>query len=149
MNKGLSRVKKAMELGENPLSAAEVDFVQTCCQILGINSEEKIKDIGRRAPVDGKGKVRKTMSAIKMLLDELGEEVEKHKRDSPGPTLNTRCFDDMDAPAHSLRHLEASVNGVRHAVIGGFSSRIKVSKLDLESSMEDFLGHCGEDRDSS
>jgi hypothetical protein len=52
MEKGLSRVKKALKRGENALSAAEVDFVQTCCLILGINCEEKVEEIGRRAAED-------------------------------------------------------------------------------------------------
>jgi hypothetical protein len=43
---GLSRVKKALEKGENLLSAAQVDFVQTCCRILGIDSEEKSMKLG-------------------------------------------------------------------------------------------------------
>jgi hypothetical protein len=42
----------------------------------------------------------------------------------------------MDAPARSLQHLEASVKGIGRddRSIGG----IKISKLDLESSIEDF-----------
>jgi hypothetical protein len=131
-------VKKALERGENPLSAAEVDFMQTCCGILGINSEEKIYEIGRRAEEDGKDKVRKVMSAITMLLDELGDKVNGHQRNSPGPSLSTRSYDDMDAPARSLQHLQASVKGVRDTTVGGFARGIKVAKLDLENSMEDF-----------
>jgi hypothetical protein len=44
----------------------------------------------------------------------------------------------MDAPARSLRHLEASMKGVIDAMMGGFARGIEVSKLDLEKSMEDF-----------
>jgi hypothetical protein len=47
VDKGMSRVKKAMDLGKNPLLDAEVDFVQTCCQILSINSEERVNSIGK------------------------------------------------------------------------------------------------------
>jgi alanine-alpha-ketoisovalerate/valine-pyruvate aminotransferase len=89
VNKGLSRVRKAMDQDENPLSVAEVDFVQTCCWILGIDSKEKIDSICKRALADGKGNVRKTMSAITNLLDELGWEAKKHKREAPGPSLTT------------------------------------------------------------
>jgi hypothetical protein len=138
VEKGLSRVKKAMDQGKNPLSEEEVDFMQTCCRILGINSKEKIDGISKRALADGKGNVRKTMSVITKLLNELGWETKKHKRDSPGPSLTTQAWDDMDAPARSLQHLEASMKGVRDALIGGFAKVIMVSKLDLESSIEDF-----------
>jgi hypothetical protein len=138
MDKGLSRVKKALERGENPLLAAEVDFVQTCCRILGFNSEEKVDAIGRRAAEDVKGKVRKVMNAITVLLDELGDKVKRHQRKSPGPSLSTQSYDDMDAPARSLQHLQASVKGIRDTMVGGFARGIKVAKLDLENSMENF-----------
>jgi hypothetical protein len=137
-DKGLSRVKKALEQGENPLSAAEVDFVQTCCRILGINSEEKIDDVGRQAVEDCKGKVRKVMSAITKLLDELGDRVKGHQKNSPGPLLSTRFYDDMDAPARGLQHLQASVKGVRDTMVGIFARGINRAKLDLENSIKDF-----------
>jgi hypothetical protein len=69
VDKGLSRVKKALDHGENPLSEAEVDSVQTCCRILGIDSKEKIDNIGKRAMTIGRGNVQKTMSAFTKLLD--------------------------------------------------------------------------------
>jgi hypothetical protein len=56
----------------------------------------------------------------------------------PGPSLTTWACDDMDAPTHSLQHLETSVKGVRNAMAGGFARGIKISKLDLKSSIEDF-----------
>jgi hypothetical protein len=73
----LSRVKNAMDQGENLLSERGVDFVQTSCCILGINSEEKIDSIGKQALADGTGNVRKTMSVITRLLDSLGGEAKK------------------------------------------------------------------------
>ncbi len=121
MNKGLSRVKEALEKGENPLSAAEVDFVQKCCRILGMNSEEKINEIGRRAVEDGKRKLRKVMSTITVLPDELGDRIKGHQRKSPGPLLSTRSYDDMDAPAHSLQHIQANVKGVKDTMVGRYS----------------------------
>jgi hypothetical protein len=78
------------------------------------------------------------MNAITKLLDMFGMEAKNHKRDLPGPSLTTRAWDNMDAPAHSLQHLENSVKGVRDAMLGGFSRGIKMSKLDLENCMEDF-----------
>jgi hypothetical protein len=117
-DKGLSRVKKALENGENPLSAAEVDFMQTCCRILDINSEETVREIRRRAVEGGKVKVRKVMNMIMALLDELGDRVKAHKRQSPGPSLSTRTYDDMDAPARSLLHIQANVKGIRDTMEG-------------------------------
>jgi hypothetical protein len=38
---------------------------------------------------DGKGKVRKVMSAITVLLYKLVDEVKRHKRNSPGLSLST------------------------------------------------------------
>jgi hypothetical protein len=137
-DKGLSRVEKALEKGENLLSAAEVDLVQTCCRILGISSEEKINEIGRRAMEDGKGKVRRFMNAITVQQDKLGDRVKGHQRKSPGPSLSTRSYDDMDAHACSLQHQQASVKGVRDTMVGEFSRGIKVAQLALENSMEDF-----------
>jgi hypothetical protein len=121
VDKGLSRVMKAMDQGENPLSEGKVDFMQTWCRILGDSSKEKIGSIGKRALADSKGNVWKTMNAITKLLDALGREAKELKRDSPGPSLTTQAWDNMDAPARSLQHLEASVKGVRDAMIKGFA----------------------------
>ncbi len=71
-DKGLSRLKRAMENGQNPLSVAEVDFVQTSCRILEIDSAEMISIIGQRALDRGKGQVRRVMTSITLQLDELG-----------------------------------------------------------------------------
>jgi hypothetical protein len=131
---GLSRVKKAMDKGKNPLSESEIDFVQTCCRILGISSKEKIDSIGKRALAGGKGNARKTMNMIPRLLDELGLEAKKHKRDSPGPSLTTRAWDDLDGPDRSFQHLEASAKRVRDAMIGGFSRGIKIARHDWKTA---------------
>jgi hypothetical protein len=56
LDKGLSRLKKAMENNQNPLSAVEVDFVLTSCRILGIDSAEVIDAIGKKAIDKGRGK---------------------------------------------------------------------------------------------
>jgi hypothetical protein len=52
----------------------------------GHRQQGEIDNIGKRAMTNGRGNVRKTMSAITKQLDELGWEAEKHKRDSPGPS---------------------------------------------------------------
>jgi hypothetical protein len=79
-DKGLSRLKRAMDNDQNPLSMAEVDFVQTGCRILGIDSAEMISVIGRKALEKGRRQVRKVMMAITAQLDELGARVEAHRR---------------------------------------------------------------------
>jgi hypothetical protein len=138
VDKSLSRVKKAIDKGENPLSEAEVDFVQTCCRILGIDSKEKIDSIGKRAIEGGKGNMWKTMKVIPQLLDELRREAKRHKRELPGPSLTTRALDDMDSLSPSFLHLEAIVKGVRDAMTGGFARGIKIARHDLKNSMEGF-----------
>jgi hypothetical protein len=115
-----------------------VDFVQTSCQILGIDSDEIVAKIGQKAVESGKGKVRKFMSSITVLLDEWGDRAKAHKRETPGPVMSTRTYDDMDAPACSLAHLQANVKGIRDTMVGGFSRGIRVAKLALENSVEDF-----------
>jgi hypothetical protein len=89
LDKGLSRLKRAMENGQNSLSAVEVDFVQTSCHILGINSAEMINVIGKKALDRGKGQVRRVMTAITSQLDELGVRVQAHKRAMPTPAMST------------------------------------------------------------
>jgi hypothetical protein len=68
---------------------AEVDFVQTRCRILGIDSMEMISVIGRKALERGRGQVGKVMAAITSQLDELGVRVEAHRRAMPTPAMST------------------------------------------------------------
>ncbi len=68
LDKGLSRLKKAMENNQNPQSAVEVDFVLTSCWILGIDSAEVIDAIGKKAIDKGRGQVRKVMTMYRTLL---------------------------------------------------------------------------------
>jgi hypothetical protein len=55
-DKGLSRLKRAMDSNQNPLSPAEMDFVHMSCRILGIDSMEVIDVIGKKALEKGGGK---------------------------------------------------------------------------------------------
>jgi hypothetical protein len=87
-----------MDNDQNPLSLAEIDFVQTSCRILGIGSVEMIDVIGRKALEKGGGQVRKVMTAINAQLDALGARVEAHRRVTPIPALSTRTYDDMRQP---------------------------------------------------
>ncbi len=79
----------AMDNDQNPLYLAEIDFVQTRCRILGIDSAEMIDVIGRKALEKGEGQVRKIMTAINAQLDTLGARVEAHRRATPIPGLST------------------------------------------------------------
>jgi hypothetical protein len=44
----------------------------------------------------------------------------------------------MEAPGHSLSHLQVCAKGLRDAIVGGFSMVIKVAKIALENAQEDF-----------
>jgi hypothetical protein len=83
------------------------------------------------------------MSAIRRILDVLGKEAESHRSDSPGLYQTTRNWDNLDASTRSLQHLEDSVKGARDAIIGGFAMGIRILKLDLEKSLEDYLATLG------
>jgi hypothetical protein len=95
-----------MDSGQNPLSAAEVDFAKTSCRILGIDSAEMINVIGRKALDRGRGQARRVMTAITSQLDELGARVEAHRRATPTPAISTRTYEDMEAPGRSLAQLQ-------------------------------------------
>jgi hypothetical protein len=73
--------------------AVEIDFVQTSCQILGI--DEMIDRIGKKAVEKGRGQVRKVMRAITTLLDDLGARVKAHKRGTPAPAMSNRTYYNM------------------------------------------------------
>jgi hypothetical protein len=61
------------------------------------------------------------MTAINAQLDALGARVEAHRRATPIPAFSTRTYDDMDAPARSLAHLQVCAKSLRDAMVGGFS----------------------------
>jgi hypothetical protein len=79
-DQGLSRVKKALDNKENPLSRCELEFVRTSCRILDINSEDTIKRIVKRAIEKGDGQAKRVMASIRAQLDDLGARAENHKR---------------------------------------------------------------------
>jgi hypothetical protein len=86
----------------------------------------------------GWGQVRKVMAAITAQLDALGKRVEIHRRGTPIPALSTRTYDNMDAPARSLAHLQVCAKSLRDAIVGWFSKGIKVAKIALENALEDY-----------
>ncbi len=138
VDKGTSRVMKAMDQGKNPLLEAEVDFVQTCCRILGINSEERVDSIRKQALAEGIENVRKTIMQSQGCWMRWAGRPSTSSESHRSLSLTTRTWDNLDAPACSLQHLEVRVKGVRDTIIGGFARGIKMSKLDLENCMEDF-----------
>jgi hypothetical protein len=77
-DQGLSRVKKALDNKENPLSRYELEFVRTSCCILDINSEDTIRCIVKRAIEKGGGQAKRVMASIRAQLDDLGARAEKH-----------------------------------------------------------------------
>jgi hypothetical protein len=137
-DQGLSRVKKALDNKENPLSRYELEFVRTSCRILDINSEDTIRRIVKRAIEKGEGQAKMVMASIRAQLDDLGARAENHKRPTPTPALATRAYDDMDAPARSLAHLQGCAKGLRDATVGGYSKGIKVARIAMENAIGDF-----------
>jgi hypothetical protein len=139
-DQGLSRVKKAMDSKQNPLSMWEIDFIRTSCRILilDINGEEMVNRIVKRALKKGCVQAKRVMASIRIQLDDLGKRVENHKRATLTPAFATRTYNDMDAPARSLAHLQTCARGLRDATVGGFSKGIKVAKITVENAMGDF-----------
>jgi hypothetical protein len=62
VDRGIKRVKKAIERSMNPLSEGEMHFIQMCCQILKSSEKERIDLIVMRALWDGQGKVQRNIS---------------------------------------------------------------------------------------
>jgi hypothetical protein len=94
--------------------------------------------IGRKALEKGRGQVRKVMIAITAQLDELRARAEAHRRATPTPAFSKRTYDDMEAPAHSLAHLQVCAKSLRNTMVGGFSKGIKVARIAMENALEDF-----------
>jgi hypothetical protein len=122
-----------MDNDQNTLGPWEVDFVCTSCRILDIDSEEMVNKIGKKALEKDNGQVRKVMMLICAQMDDLGKRVEAHRRATLTPAFSSRAYDNMDAPARSLAHMQACAKGLRDAMVGGFSKGIKVAKVALEN----------------
>jgi hypothetical protein len=135
---GLDHIKRALSTKMNPLTRLEVEFVRTSCHILGINNEATMKVILRKAKEKGGGQPRRVMASLRAQLEELGARVEKHKRPTPTPALNTRTYDSMGAPVRSLAHLQRCANGLREAMEGEYSRGIKTARIATENAMADF-----------
>ncbi len=71
-------------------------------------------------------------------MDDLGTRAENHKRPTLTPALATRIYDDMDAPACSLAHLQLCARGLRDTAAVGYSKGIKVARIATENAIVDF-----------
>jgi hypothetical protein len=132
------RVHRALRKGENPLSEEKRRFVCTYCQILKIDEKQKIDLIGAMATWEGSGKAQGMTSTIRKLLGALGSEAEAHRRDSPAPFQTRRTSNNLDAMTSSLQYLTDSARSLQDAMKREFAMGIKIAKLDLEKSLEDY-----------
>jgi hypothetical protein len=137
-DQGLSRVKKAMDSKQNPLSMWERDFVRTSCRILDIKKQgndqpDREKSLGEGLWTGEEGDGVDTRSAGRP-----GEESGEPQEATPTPAFAMRTYDDMDAPGRSLAHLQTCARGLRNATVGGFFKGIKVAKIVVENAIEDF-----------
>jgi hypothetical protein len=135
---GLDHVKRALSNNENPLSKPELEFVCTSCHILGINGEDTVKSIERRAKEKGGNQPKRVMASLRDQLAELGAKAEDHKRPTPTPALAARMYDSMSSPARSLVHLQCCVKRLREAVDREYSKGIKMARIATENAMADF-----------
>jgi predicted HicB family RNase H-like nuclease len=97
-----------------------------------------MKRIIKKAIVKGDWQAKRVMSSIRAQLDDLGTKAENFKRLTLTPAFATRTYDDMDAPARSLAHLQACARGLKNATEGGYSRGIKVAKIAMENAIGDF-----------
>jgi hypothetical protein len=113
-DEALEHVKKALRSKGNPLTKPEIAFIRTSCHILGINGETTMRVIVNRAKEKGENQPRRVLTSLHSQLEDLGARVERHKRHTPTPTLNTRTLDSMGAsPACSLGYLQGCVSGLK------------------------------------
>jgi hypothetical protein len=94
-----------------------------------------MKRIIKRAIEKGDWQAKRVMSSIRAQLDDLGTKAENFKRPTLSQAFATRTYDDMDAPARSLAHLQACARGLRNATEGGYSRGIKVAKIAMENAI--------------
>ncbi len=109
----LEHVRKALRNNGSLLTRLEVGFIRTSCHILGINGEATMRVIVKRAKDKGGHQPRKVLDSLQSQLAELANRVEKHKRPTPTPACNTRTLDNMEAPVHSLAHLQSCEVGLQ------------------------------------
>jgi transcriptional regulator len=84
------------------------------------------------------GKVQGMTSTIRKLLGALGNEAEAHCRDSLALFQTRRTSNNLDATTCSLQYLTDSARSLQDAMKREFAVGIKIAKLDLEKSLEDY-----------
>jgi hypothetical protein len=104
----LEHVRKALRNGGSLLTRPEASFVRTSCDILGLDGEVALKVIAQKAKEKGGRQLRKVLDQLQLMLVELGERVDKHKRPTPNPAASTRAVESMGAPARSLAYSRAA-----------------------------------------
>jgi hypothetical protein len=72
-------------------STHEASFFCTSCHILGLDGEVALKAIALKAKEKGGRQPRKVLDKLQLMLVELGERVDKHKRPTLNPTASTRA----------------------------------------------------------
>jgi hypothetical protein len=103
----------------------------------------------KKAIEKGDGQAKRVMASIRAQLDDLGTRAENHKRPTLTPALVTRTYDDMDAPARNLAHLQGCAKGLRDATVGGYSKGIKVAKTAMENAVGDFKATVARTKEAS
>ncbi len=78
-------------------SDEEDHFVHDCCQILGSQKDEKMRQISKAAVDLGKGDLSRTIKTKRNLLESICAEVEAHRRKVPGPSQTTRNMSSLKA----------------------------------------------------
>jgi hypothetical protein len=109
----LEHVRKALRNGGSLLTRPEASFVRMSCHILGLDGEVTLKAIAQKAKEKGGRQPRKVLDQLQLMLVELGERVDKHKRPTLDPAASTRAVDSMGAPACSLAHLQGCADALR------------------------------------
>ncbi len=98
----------------------EVHFIQTCCYILKVSDDERVKFITIKAVNKGNEDPSLTIVAIGKMLEALGNKAEAFRRASPTPSRTTCNADIMVPPARILEHLGESANSLKDALHQGF-----------------------------
>jgi hypothetical protein len=72
------------------------------------------------------------------MRKKLGDEVEDHRRKSPGPNQMTWNVDGLDVHACSLKHLESRIKRLQEVLGTGYELAVKVACLDMLKNLVDF-----------
>jgi hypothetical protein len=101
----LPRVWSAFDKGKDPLSSEEIHFIQTCCQILKIGSDDMVAFIAAtEVNEDGVDPAsRPAHCRSQDIFRNTGAEA--FRRKSPAPYQTTRNVDSLETHVHSLKHL--------------------------------------------